>query len=198
MTLREALADYDLVITATHGRTGFQHMVLGSFAEKLVRVSASPVLVTRSEGGTFEPRRILVAHDFSKSTTTNVDVAFEWARKFSAEIKFLTVVDTQQGTTGFQVEFLKNWGEYYDLVRQDALGKLKRIAGEERWQDLLVEIDVTDGAPAQRIVEESKNFDLVVVGRHGHLYLERLFLGSVAEKVLRNVECSVLVVEHLA
>ena len=168
-TLKEALDDYDLVVTATHGRTGFKHMVLGSFAEKVVRVSASPVLVSRSEGGKFEPRRILVAHDFSKPTTTSVEVAYEWAKKFSAEVKFLTVVDTQEGVTGFQAEFLRNWGEYYDLVRQDALRKLKEIAGEERWQDLLVEIDVAEGDPAQRILEESKNFDLVVVGRHGHL-----------------------------
>lgn len=198
VTLREALDDYDLVVAATHGRTGLKRMVLGSFAEKLVRVSGSPILVSRSNGGTFEPRRILVAHDFSKPTTTSVELAYEWAKKFSAEVKILTVVDTQQGVTGFQAEFLRSWGEYYDLVRQDALGKLQKIADEERWQDLLLEIDVADGDPAQRILEESKNFDLVVVGRHGHLYMERLFLGHVAEKVVRSVECSVLVVEHLA
>ena len=192
LALADALADYDLVITATHGRTGLQHLLLGSFAEKLVRVSSSPVLVTRGEGGAFEPKRILVAHDFTKSTMTSVEVAYDWAQRFSAEIKFLTVVPELDSA----VEARGGWAGYHDIVRRNALAKLEEIAGEERWQELLVEVDVAVGSPISCIVNEARDFDLVVVGRHGHLYREKLFLGNVAERVLRGVSCSVLVVEH--
>jgi nucleotide-binding universal stress UspA family protein len=37
--------DVDLIAVATHGRTGFRHMVLGSVAEAVVRHSKVPVLV---------------------------------------------------------------------------------------------------------------------------------------------------------
>jgi nucleotide-binding universal stress UspA family protein len=39
----------DLLVVATHGRTGFQHALLGSVAEKIVRHAACPVLVVRNE-----------------------------------------------------------------------------------------------------------------------------------------------------
>jgi nucleotide-binding universal stress UspA family protein len=37
----------DLIVTGTHGRTGLQHVLLGSVAEKVVRLSPCPVLVAR-------------------------------------------------------------------------------------------------------------------------------------------------------
>ncbi len=40
--------DIDLVVTSTHGHTGLQHVLLGSTAEKLVRLAACPVLVVPS------------------------------------------------------------------------------------------------------------------------------------------------------
>jgi len=39
--------DIDLIMMGSHGRTGFSHMVLGSMAEKLVRLAPCPVLVVR-------------------------------------------------------------------------------------------------------------------------------------------------------
>ena len=40
-------AQADLIVMSTHGRTGFQHFLLGSVAEKVVRLAPCPVLVTR-------------------------------------------------------------------------------------------------------------------------------------------------------
>jgi universal stress protein A len=40
----------DLIIMSTHGRTGLKHVLLGSVAEKVVRLAPCPVLVTRSHG----------------------------------------------------------------------------------------------------------------------------------------------------
>ena len=44
----ELSSNYDLVVTGTLGRTGFSRMVMGSVAEKVVRLSNCPVLVCRS------------------------------------------------------------------------------------------------------------------------------------------------------
>jgi nucleotide-binding universal stress UspA family protein len=42
----------DLIIMSTHGRTGLKHVLLGSVAEKVVRLAPCPVLVTRSPAST--------------------------------------------------------------------------------------------------------------------------------------------------
>jgi universal stress protein A len=40
----------DLIVLATHGRTGLQHLLLGSVAERVARIAACPVLTVRSPG----------------------------------------------------------------------------------------------------------------------------------------------------
>jgi len=40
--------DVDLIVTATHGRSGFAHLVMGSVAEKVIRHAPCPVLVVRA------------------------------------------------------------------------------------------------------------------------------------------------------
>jgi nucleotide-binding universal stress UspA family protein len=44
----------DIIIMGTHGRTGFQHILMGSVAEKVVRYSPYPVLTVKSEGYQFK------------------------------------------------------------------------------------------------------------------------------------------------
>ena len=54
-----------------------------------------------------------------------------------------------------------------------------------------------EGDPAEEIVRYGRDagIDLIVMGTHGRTGLERLLMGSVAEKVLRDASCSVLVVK---
>src|SRR4051795_9903469 len=81
-------------------------------------------------------------------------------------------------------------------------------ADRDFWRSQLEQIRPTDpnipvrhvfleGDPATEIVRYGRdaNVDLIVMGTHGRTGLERLLLGSVAEKVLRDAGCSVLVVK---
>jgi nucleotide-binding universal stress UspA family protein len=54
-----------------------------------------------------------------------------------------------------------------------------------------------EGDPAEEIINYAAeaSIDLIVMGTHGRTGLERLLMGSVAEKVLRGAPCSVLVVK---
>ena len=52
------------------------------------------------------------------------------------------------------------------------------------------------GSPAQYIIEQSGNFDLIVMGTHGHTGIKHVHLGSVAERVVRGSHCNVLVVKQ--
>jgi nucleotide-binding universal stress UspA family protein len=45
--------DMDMIIMATHGRTGFEHILIGSVAEKVVRHSLTPVLIVKPQKGAY-------------------------------------------------------------------------------------------------------------------------------------------------
>jgi nucleotide-binding universal stress UspA family protein len=81
-------------------------------------------------------------------------------------------------------------------------------AARRYWQEQLEQIRPVDpqipvthvlleGDPASEIVRYGRdaNVDLIVMGTHGRTGLDRLLMGSVAEKVLRDAACSVLVVK---
>ncbi len=84
----------------------------------------------------------------------------------------------------------------------------EEVPDRDYWQDMLEQIrpvDPTipvnhvllDGDPATEIVRfaHDARMDLIVMGTHGRTGLERLLMGSVAEKVMRDAPCSVLVVK---
>jgi nucleotide-binding universal stress UspA family protein len=63
--------------------------------------------------------------------------------------------------------------------------------------NIAVEHVLLEGDPAREIIDYAAeaDIDLIVMGTHGRTGLERLLMGSVAEKVLRGAPCSVLVVK---
>jgi nucleotide-binding universal stress UspA family protein len=89
-------------------------------------------------------------------------------------------------------------------------GAPERDANEDRryWRSQLEQIRPTnldipvnhvflEGDPASEIVQYARdaNIDQIVMGTHGRTGVERLLMGSVAEKVMRDAPCSVMVVK---
>ena len=67
---------------------------------------------------------------------------------------------------------------------------------EECASDVKITLKVDEGSPAEVILEiiEKEDIDLVVMGSSGKTGFDRFIMGSVAEKVVKAAECSVLVV----
>ena len=57
-----------------------------------------------------------------------------------------------------------------------------------------VAISVKEGAPVKVILDESANYDIIVMGTLGRTGMSKLLMGSVAERVVRASQCPVLVV----
>jgi nucleotide-binding universal stress UspA family protein len=110
------------------------------------------------------------------------------------------------------VALAENWGASLTVVHIFTAGGAAAPAGEadERgyWRGQLeqirplnpripVEHVLLDGNPADEIIRYATDSrtNLIVLGTHGRTGLERLLMGSVAEKVLRGAPCSVLVVK---
>lgn len=148
--------------------------------------------------------RILVAVDFSESSRG----ACEWAlaRSWSTAAQCAGPPLDGDGVEPAEVIFLHVVEP--SAVPSSGLGALEQLIGRVRSfvDDIVGEADhpgvrarytVSRGEPAAEImaVAAAQRVDAVVMGTHGRRGLDRLLLGSVAESVVRNVPCTVVVVK---
>ena len=85
--------EIDMVVMGTHGRTGVQHFLLGSFAERVVRNSAVPVLIDRKPESQpeFEPKLIAVPFEFSEVSDSILPAVRFLSSSFPCSFRFIYV-----------------------------------------------------------------------------------------------------------
>ncbi|MFC4359205.1 universal stress protein [Halobium salinum] len=137
--------------------------------------------------------RILVPTDGSTGVGRAVDHAIGLAAAHDAVVEAVYVVNSG-GLAGLPME--SSWEGVDELLRSDAEAAVEAV--ERRARDCGVEASgrVLEGAPHREIVRfaESEDCDLVVMGTHGRGGIDRLLLGSVAEKVVRASRVPVMTV----
>jgi nucleotide-binding universal stress UspA family protein len=152
----------------------------------------------RAEASDEEPmttiHRILCATDLSATSEPAWDEAKLLGRLFNAEILLLHVVAPPPV---FPAEGYFPPQLYEELVgsaRRDAQDRFDRLLGSVAGSGLKIRICLEEGPPAQRILEvvTQEAADLLVVGTHGRTGLERIVLGSVADRMVRQATCPVL------
>lgn len=136
-------------------------------------------------------RKILIAIDNEPVAASAADTGAELARALNAEMAFVYVTSfsAQPADTGISP------GELAAIASQDA----KKVVADfrRRLPAGTAAMDfIADGSPADEIVKAAKQWpaDLIVIGSHGRSGLQRALLGSVAEGVMRQAPCPVLVV----
>jgi universal stress protein A len=142
----------------------------------------------------FSPKIILHPTDFSDCSNYALQIASDLATKYKSRIIILHAVETLgPGNVTFgEVESQLEPEGYWDRLRND-LHQVMPAVGS----DVSVDYLLTEGDPASSIeqIAREQHCDLIVMGTHGHRGLERLLLGSVAEKVIRRATCAVLTVK---
>jgi nucleotide-binding universal stress UspA family protein len=183
----------DLVIVGTHGRTGVKRLLLGSVAEKTVRLSDRAVLVVRPRaGGDDGFRRILVPTDFSPNADTALAAAIRLAAP-GARIDVLHCWWMPWVAAEAPIDMTAGLREAADAGGRELLARVPAELG------LDVRFEAICAPPTAGIldrVHDGDAYDLVVMGSHGHRGVRRFVLGSVAEATVRHAPCSVLAV-HL-
>jgi nucleotide-binding universal stress UspA family protein len=197
-TAEEARAD--LIVLGTHGRTGLQHVLLGSTTERVLTMAPCPVLAIRKleevEGhGATKPihfKRIAVPIDFSDCSLDALKYGVQIAKNFGA---FLTLLHSLEPLSyGSDLTF----GHTAEQNRQQIATRLKLVADEVQSQGVSVRAVIRGGLPADSILDfiDGSDCDLVVLGTHGRRGLSHLVKGSVAEAVLRRASCPVLAAKY--
>ncbi len=190
----------ELIVLTTHGRGGFSRAWLGSVADALVRRSPVPLLLVRvpePRAGPPAPfRRVLIPIDAS----TDADLVIRPARAVAsagATFTLLRVVaPTYEQGRAYSPGRLQTEGGAVAVLENAAMRELEDIAS--RMHDGVTRIRLAtpvarDAARAILQTADAEGVDLIALTTRGRKGLARSVLGSVADKVVRGAECSVLV-----
>lgn len=194
--------DVDLVVLGTHGRTGLEHVLLGSTAERVIKGAHCPVLAVRqsetTDHKTSEERasRISVEHvlvpiDFSDCSLDALEYAAQIAHQLKAHMTVLHVLEP----VAYGLDFTLTHPTDPDH-RERLKTRLTELTAALMGTGIEVEHTLRGGLPAEGILnsERARRTDLIVMGTHGRHGFSHLAYGSVAEAVLRRARCPVLTV----
>lgn len=146
-------------------------------------------------------KNIMLALDGSEASFLALREVIKFTKEQKTNVRLIHVIDASliyQGGTGF------NYLNVIDACRQEGnaiFEKAKKMLASQPQLHVdqhLVELLPFQGRIAEAIVEEAQNWpaDLLVVGTHGHRGFSRLFLGSVAENVIRIATMPVLLIRE--
>ena len=170
----------DVIVMGRRGKRGLARMMVGDATVKVIGNARCPVLVVPRAGRLWE-KRVLLATDGSKYSEAASRAAGHLAKQAGLPITVVSVVTSShsearraeaKAAVAAKVEFLKHMG---------------------------VEVDgrVVEGRPDDAIVKTAEDVgaDLIVLGSHGRTGFVNVLLGSVAERVIGQAVCPVLVVK---
>jgi nucleotide-binding universal stress UspA family protein len=187
----------DLIVVGTHGRTGFGRFLLGSVAERTVRLSESNVMVARPQSkGAGGFHKLLVPIDLSDDSKAVLDAAIALAAK-DATIEVFHAWQLPGATWATLDVSLASGGTLRSALSASAADRGAELLAPFR-DETNASITFTHAeGPAARTIHDkldSTEYDLVVMGSHGRRGLRRFMLGSVAEATVRYAPCSVAVI----
>ena len=138
-------------------------------------------------------KKILIATDGSKRTQNAVEMGLKIAKEQGSKVYAVYVVDTVTFTS---IPMDVTWENMYQLLKDEGEDAVKAVkAAAPAGAD--VETRVLEGNPAVEITKYAADngVDLIVMGTLGKSGIDRILLGSTAEKVIRIAGCPVLVIK---
>jgi nucleotide-binding universal stress UspA family protein len=185
----------DLIVMGTHGRRGFDRLVLGSVADRVMRRAPCPVLTIckappESTAAGEEPHRIhhlnriLFCTDFSENSGQALKYAISATGEYDAELTLLHVLEEVPSPAN------------KDQAIATATKQLDKLIPSEERNKLKIKTAVRMGKPYQQIIQLAgkAQVDVVVMGVSGRGALDRAVFGSTTYRVIQLGPCPVLAV----
>jgi nucleotide-binding universal stress UspA family protein len=185
----------DLIVMGSHGRRGFDRLVLGSTTNRVMRKASCPVLAISKpphdaghagqEGHQVHRlNRVLYCTDFSKNSEGALNYAISAAAEYDAELTLMHVVE--------HVPRSANAGALLAACEQE----LDKLIPAEKRKALKVRTAVSMGKPYQEIARyvADARIDMVVMAVRGADALDRAVFGSTTYRVIQLGPCPVLAV----
>ncbi len=135
----------------------------------------------------------LVPVDFSKGSEFALNQAIKMARENQGKLFLVHVIST---TFAFPLEV--GFGDIFEAMEKDARERMRKLVRRKRlkpgkYRSILIQGG--DAALAITGLARRSRASMIIMGSHGRTGLQRLMLGSVAERTLRYAKCPVLIVK---
>lgn len=188
-----AIHDVNVILMSAGMVTESGSVRLSATAGRVVQRSSKPVWLVRP-GSRSELKRILCPVDFSKHSSRALRNAIRLAKSMGAELSILHVADSSSLIPTLQLS---------DLTHSNKIQEAYEGEHQTLFDDFLAGFDFRDVpnkavfrvgpiVPTIRDVAGKLKADLIVMGSAGQTGLARMFVGSVAHSVLRDMPCSVI------
>jgi nucleotide-binding universal stress UspA family protein len=184
----------DLIVMGTHGRRGFDRLMVGSVTERVLRKASCPVLAVHrpspdflSSRGQQDPvhlNRILFCTDFSENSERALGHAISLTAEYNAELTLLHVLeDVPDGST-------------IQEATATAMEQLDKLIPPEKPKAGRIKTMVRRGSPYQQIIQlaSEARTDIVVMAVRGRGALNLAVFGSTTYRVIQLGPCPVLAV----
>ena len=185
----------DLIVMGTHGRRGYDRLVLGSVTNRVMRRTPCPVVAVckpphesvtadKERGYVHHLSRILFCTDFSENSERALDYAISVTGEYDAELTLLHVMEDVPSAAKAEESLAT------------ATRQLDKLVRPERSKAIKTKTKVRIGKPYQQIVQlaEEIQADLVVMGVRGRGALDVAVFGSTTYRVLQLGPCPVMAV----
>lgn len=185
----------DMLVVGTHARKGIARVVLGSIATGLYKRALCPVAVVRKfdqSPGTVGP--IVAPTDFSEGANHAVRAAALLARNLGVRLTVLHVLSEALPPKGEDDPEARRRAA--EKLRHDAEARLRSLSARLGLKPEQIDLALVTGVDVAEIVHMGKEIHAgcIVMGTRGLSGLPRVLLGSVADQVLREAPCPVMVV----
>ena len=134
--------------------------------------------------------RIILPIDGSNEAKKAAKKAIFLAKCIGIDVIALYVIDVSL-LSRFPAEIMPS--PIYNFLQKDAISHLNDVEKIGKRMKVKVIKKVIEGIPHEEIIKEAKKDDLIIMGSKGTTALDRILLGSVAEKVVRHAPCPVMV-----
>ncbi len=200
--------DFNMIIMATHGRTGAMRWVLGDTANKVARAFSCPLLLIRAKTDVPESvhiKKILVPLDGSKEGEAVLPYVEAFAAKLKPEIILLHVVDllyhvyaypAAAGYGGDGIVRVPYTPEEMKPSVETGEKYIKGISDKLAEKGISNKTEIRTGTAGEEIMEAEgeRRPDLIIMSTHGHSGFGRFEHGSITDKVLHGGAAPLLLV----
>lgn len=201
--LREAGTDgASLIVMGTHGRSGINHVLLGSITEKVLHKAPCPILVVPPHAAPADAgapaifKRIICAIDFSTSSLLGLNWALDLAQEADAQLTLLHSIEFPLALREVVFSTEVDIDRLHAAAEAEHLRRLRALVPARARQYCTVTTRVNEGKPAREIarVAADERADLIVMGVQGRGAVDLMVFGSNTNEVIRAAPCPVLVV----
>lgn len=162
--------------------------LLGSNAVKIIKKSNKPVFIVKNDSP-LNINKILCPIDFSLESKRALKNAITLAHKFNAEIIILNVYDLSDL---FPIRNKIKMDEHLEYLQKNCENELNEFLKDFTYTGLNVTKEIKQGKPSTEILKAIKRheIDLLIMGTTGKSGINKILLGSVTEKVIKESTCS--------